>query len=243
MAAACYAATRPIYTYSMEYADGVTGIIRMDGAWPWDSGWWKPKNRRHDLVRAAALVVAEIERLDRKSNQIEGEQPAQHPAPAPDAFPSPTRYTDGSYSREYEEQPWVGKQKSNLLVPQARENENAQPVSSEVVEKVAAAIAAYEWEYGMAETVREDFGLYLAENKREYDGKAKAALSVVPPQRDDSGLVEEMAEALKAINEFDDVQDRGSDSGGWQSEELEETFRKVAAALAKYAARAKAGAV
>jgi hypothetical protein len=33
--------------------------------WPWDTGWWKPKNRRHNLVRAAALIVAEIERLDR----------------------------------------------------------------------------------------------------------------------------------------------------------------------------------
>lgn len=33
--------------------------------WPWDSVWWKPKNPRRDLIRAAALLVAEIERLDR----------------------------------------------------------------------------------------------------------------------------------------------------------------------------------
>ena len=33
--------------------------------WPWDQSWWKPKNVRRDLVRAAALLVAEIERLDR----------------------------------------------------------------------------------------------------------------------------------------------------------------------------------
>jgi len=33
--------------------------------WPWSSEWWKPKDRRRDLVRAAALLVAEIERLDR----------------------------------------------------------------------------------------------------------------------------------------------------------------------------------
>lgn len=33
--------------------------------WPWDREWWKPKNRRRDLIRAAALIVAEIERLDR----------------------------------------------------------------------------------------------------------------------------------------------------------------------------------
>ena len=35
--------------------------------WPWDQTWWKPKNPRRDLVRAAALIVAEIERLDRQS--------------------------------------------------------------------------------------------------------------------------------------------------------------------------------
>lgn len=34
-------------------------------AWPWSAAWFKPKNVRHDLVRAAALIVAEIERLDR----------------------------------------------------------------------------------------------------------------------------------------------------------------------------------
>ena len=33
--------------------------------WPWDMKWWKPKNPRRDLIRAAALIVAEIERLDR----------------------------------------------------------------------------------------------------------------------------------------------------------------------------------
>lgn len=33
--------------------------------WPWNQEWFKPKNSRHDLIRAAALIVAEIERLDR----------------------------------------------------------------------------------------------------------------------------------------------------------------------------------
>jgi hypothetical protein len=33
--------------------------------WPWDLSWWKPKGRRRDLVRAAALILAEIERMDR----------------------------------------------------------------------------------------------------------------------------------------------------------------------------------
>lgn len=33
--------------------------------WPWDFQWWKPSNNRRNLVKAAALIVAEIERLDR----------------------------------------------------------------------------------------------------------------------------------------------------------------------------------
>ena len=40
--------------------------IDDDGvAWPWELHWWKPKDPRHDLVRAAALILAEIERIDR----------------------------------------------------------------------------------------------------------------------------------------------------------------------------------
>lgn len=35
--------------------------------WPWAWSWWKPKDRRRDLVRGAALAIAEIERLDRES--------------------------------------------------------------------------------------------------------------------------------------------------------------------------------
>ncbi|MEO1024041.1 MAG: hypothetical protein AAFX07_00625 [Pseudomonadota bacterium] len=33
--------------------------------WPFDGERWKPKSPREDLVRAAALIIAEIERLDR----------------------------------------------------------------------------------------------------------------------------------------------------------------------------------
>lgn len=33
--------------------------------WPWAAEWWKPKDPRRNLIRAAALLIAEIERLDR----------------------------------------------------------------------------------------------------------------------------------------------------------------------------------
>ena len=37
--------------------------------WSWSLAWWKPKNRRYDLVRAAALLIAEIDRLDRQRDR------------------------------------------------------------------------------------------------------------------------------------------------------------------------------
>jgi hypothetical protein len=43
--------------------------------WPQHWGRRKPKGARRDLVRAAALIIAEIERLDRKTTRIEGEAP------------------------------------------------------------------------------------------------------------------------------------------------------------------------
>lgn len=58
LAAACYAL--------------VGSIDRSPGAfktplqnWPWQASWWKPTTPRRDLVKAGALIIAEIERLDR----------------------------------------------------------------------------------------------------------------------------------------------------------------------------------
>lgn len=36
--------------------------------WPWDIQWWKPTTPRRNLVKAAALIIAEIERLDRMTS-------------------------------------------------------------------------------------------------------------------------------------------------------------------------------
>lgn len=33
--------------------------------WPWAKSWWKPRDARANYVRAGALILAEIERLDR----------------------------------------------------------------------------------------------------------------------------------------------------------------------------------
>ncbi|WP_240921577.1 hypothetical protein [Acinetobacter sp. SA01] len=49
-----------------------SGIYQSEEApdfWPWDLDFWKPKSPRKDLVRAAALLIAEIERIDRAQEQ------------------------------------------------------------------------------------------------------------------------------------------------------------------------------
>lgn len=33
--------------------------------WPWSPDWWKQTSERNDLIKAGALITAEIERIDR----------------------------------------------------------------------------------------------------------------------------------------------------------------------------------
>jgi hypothetical protein len=44
--------------------DGSAGVPTM---WPWDAAWWKPSphDRVRELVKAGALIAAEIDRLQR----------------------------------------------------------------------------------------------------------------------------------------------------------------------------------
>lgn len=54
-AAGCYA------MFTLAYPEG-----DPSPHWPWDKSWWKPsRDRRRNLEKAGALVIAEIERLDR----------------------------------------------------------------------------------------------------------------------------------------------------------------------------------
>lgn len=43
----------------------VSDLSLIHKLWPWDWSWFKPRSKRNDLVRAGALIIAEIERLDR----------------------------------------------------------------------------------------------------------------------------------------------------------------------------------
>jgi hypothetical protein len=59
-AAACYALNQGCETY-----------CPAPRTWPWSLTFWKPKTRRTDLLRATAMLVAEIERLDRAQDRAD----------------------------------------------------------------------------------------------------------------------------------------------------------------------------
>lgn len=58
-AAACYAAN------AASLAGNLKKFQFPGENWPWDKRHWKPSTPRHDLVKAGALILAEIDRLDR----------------------------------------------------------------------------------------------------------------------------------------------------------------------------------
>lgn len=71
LAAACYAKQyvgRAWLVESLSDGEERYKCDRVPDNWPdsWAEEWWKPKDPRRDLVRAAALILAEIERLDRR---------------------------------------------------------------------------------------------------------------------------------------------------------------------------------
>lgn len=53
--------------FATKYLEGETETCPVPDGWPWAPEWWKPSNARRDLVKAAALILAEIDRLDRSS--------------------------------------------------------------------------------------------------------------------------------------------------------------------------------
>ena len=58
-AGSCYAIT-PLWRANPGHLP-----IQEPLVWPWDSSWWKPADNRRDLVRAGALIVAELDRENR----------------------------------------------------------------------------------------------------------------------------------------------------------------------------------
>ena len=81
IAAACYAAPP-----GHEFRENTgTYFTQSPDCWPWTPDWWKGATQvnehRRDLVKAGALILAEIERLDRvgAASRVPSESPpAQH---------------------------------------------------------------------------------------------------------------------------------------------------------------------
>ena len=56
------------------YAQGSVPAQQVQGClrpsyWPWHPRWWKPGSPRRMLVKAGALILAEIERIDRLASK------------------------------------------------------------------------------------------------------------------------------------------------------------------------------
>ena len=64
-AAACYAFHAAAASWDLEDCGTEYDSHPAPKNWPWEPEWWKPKSARADLVRAGALILAELERIDR----------------------------------------------------------------------------------------------------------------------------------------------------------------------------------
>uniref|UniRef100_A0AAU6W291 Uncharacterized protein n=1 Tax=Pseudomonas phage Touem01 TaxID=3138548 RepID=A0AAU6W291_9VIRU len=59
-------------TYALHAHDDAASMDGTPSSWPWEAKWFKLGTPRRNLVKAAALILAEIERLDR----VEAAKPA-----------------------------------------------------------------------------------------------------------------------------------------------------------------------
>ncbi|WP_407266326.1 ead/Ea22-like family protein [Klebsiella quasipneumoniae] len=73
-AAACYAFHAAAASWDLEDCGTEYDSHPAPKNWPWEPEWWKPKSARADLVRAGALILAELERIDRAAGiKVEAE--------------------------------------------------------------------------------------------------------------------------------------------------------------------------
>lgn len=78
---------------------GVFSLPKAPWTWPFEKAWWKPKSLRQNLIRAAAFLIAEIERIDRLE--------AKTASPPVDLEPVSLTYTN-----------WRGETSARSIIPQ-----------------------------------------------------------------------------------------------------------------------------
>lgn len=78
-AAACYAYPLSVVIDGHGLEIGFPNPGTLPLGWPesWDASWWKPSGDRRNLIKAAALIIAEIERIDRRRAAASSE-PGEH---------------------------------------------------------------------------------------------------------------------------------------------------------------------
>ncbi|MCH6940681.1 hypothetical protein BEC63_19655 [Escherichia coli] len=60
-----YSKSQLLWASSCYVLNAIHPFNRIPFDWPWTPEWWKPTNPRRDMVKAGALILAEIERIDR----------------------------------------------------------------------------------------------------------------------------------------------------------------------------------
>ncbi|HHJ2813492.1 TPA: hypothetical protein ACQIYV_002732 [Escherichia coli] len=61
-----YSKSQLLWASSCYVLNAIHPFNRIPFDWPWTPEWWKPTNPRRDMVKAGALILAEIERIDRQ---------------------------------------------------------------------------------------------------------------------------------------------------------------------------------
>ena len=63
-----YSKSQLLWASSCYVLNAIHPFNRIPFDWPWTPEWWKRTNPRRDLVKAGALILAEIERIDRQES-------------------------------------------------------------------------------------------------------------------------------------------------------------------------------
>jgi hypothetical protein len=74
-AGACYALWDSFYDVRPNHTGGQANLRLHSLTWPWDAEWWKPKTPIRNLVRAGALIAAEIDRRLRSGESLDEAPP------------------------------------------------------------------------------------------------------------------------------------------------------------------------
>ena len=60
--------------YAAHVANSLRGATpdKLPPQWPWEARWWKPEDNVRTLVKAGALIAAQIDRLQRRADYLSG---------------------------------------------------------------------------------------------------------------------------------------------------------------------------